>query len=75
MLAIVVAICYNSCKLINKQIGKSNMQKFGFTVINFNTLLIVNCATAEQRYANNVTLPSLYTVTQKQLAKLFKTAR
>ena len=50
------------------------MQKFGFTVINFNTLLIVNCATAEQRYANNVTLPSLYAVTQKQLAKLFKTA-
>ena len=50
------------------------MQKFGFTVINFNTLLIVNCATAEQRYANNVTLPSLYTVTQAQLAKLYKTA-
>ncbi len=51
------------------------MQKFGFTVINFNTLLIVNCNTGEQRYANNVTLPSLYTVTQAQLSKLFKTAR
>ena len=50
------------------------MQKFGFTVINYNTLLIVNCTTQEQRYANNVTLPSLYAVTQKQLSKLFKTA-
>ena len=48
---------------------------FAYTIVNFNTLLIVNCATAEQRYANNVTLPSLYAVTQKQLAKLFKTAR
>ena len=50
------------------------MQKFGHTVINFNTLLIVNCTTQEQRYAHNVTLPSLYTVTQAHLAKLYKTA-
>ena len=50
------------------------MQKFGHTVINYNTLLIVNCTTQQQRYAHNVTLPSLYTVTQAQLAKLFKTA-
>lgn len=48
--------------------------KFAFTVINFNTLLIVNSNTGEQRYANNVTLPSLYAVTQSQLSKLFKTA-
>ena len=48
--------------------------KFAYTIINFNTLLIVNSNTGEQLYANNVTLPSLYTVTQKQLAKLFKTA-
>jgi hypothetical protein len=47
--------------------------KFVFTVINSNTLLIVNDNTGEQRYANNVTLPSLYDVTQAQLAKLFKT--
>ena len=47
--------------------------KFVFTVINSNTLLIVNNNTGEQRYANNVTLPSLYDVTQAQLAKLFKT--
>ena len=47
--------------------------KFAYTIINFNTLLIVNSNTGEQLYANNVTLPSLYTVTQKQLAKLFKT--
>ena len=56
-------------------IQENNMPQFGFTVINYNTLLIVNCTTQEQRYANNVTLPSLYAVTQKQLAKLFKTAR
>ena len=49
------------------------MQKFGHTVINYNTLLIVNCTTQQQRYAYNVTLPSLYDVTQAQLAKLFKT--
>jgi hypothetical protein len=55
-------------------IGAKNMQKFGHTVINYNTLLIVNCTTQEQRYAHNVTLPSLYTVTQAQLAKLYKTA-
>ena len=48
--------------------------KFAFTVINFNTLLIVNSNTGEQRYAHNVTLPSLYAVTQAQLAKLYKTA-
>ena len=48
--------------------------KFAFTVINYNTLLIVNSNTQQQRYAHNVTLPSLYTVTQAQLAKLFKTA-
>ena len=48
--------------------------KFAYTIINFNTLLIVNSNTGEQLYANNVTLPSLYAVTQKQLAKLFKTA-
>ena len=50
------------------------MQKFGHTVINYNTLLIVNSNTQQQRYANNVTLQDLYSVTQAQLAKLFKTA-
>jgi hypothetical protein len=48
--------------------------KFAFTVINYNTLLIVNSNTQQQRYANNVTLQDLYSVTQAQLAKLFKTA-
>ena len=47
------------------------MQQFGFTVINYNTLLIVNCTTQEQRYAYNVTLPSLYNVTQVELAVYF----
>ena len=50
------------------------MQKFGHTVINYNTLLIVNLATQEQRYAHNVALPCMYTVTQTQLAKFYKTA-
>ena len=48
--------------------------KFAYTIVNFNTLLIVNCVTQEQRYANNVTLQDLYSVTQAQLKKLFKTA-
>ena len=48
--------------------------KFAFTVINYNTLLIVNSNTQQQRYANNVTLQDLYSVTQAQLKKLFKTA-
>ena len=30
------------------------MGKFGHTVINYNTLLIVDLATQEQRYAHNV---------------------
>ena len=47
---------------------------FAYTIVNFNTLLIVNNKTQEQRYANNVTLQDLYTVTQAQLKKLFKTA-
>ena len=47
---------------------------FAYTIVNFNTLLIVNNKTQEQRYANNVTVQDLYTVTQAQLAKLFKTA-
>ena len=38
------------------------MPKFGHTVINYNTLLIVDLATQEQRYAHNVTLPCLYNV-------------
>ena len=48
--------------------------KFAFTVINYNTLLIVNSNTQQQRYANNVTVQDLYSVTQAQLKKLFKTA-
>ena len=48
--------------------------KFAYTIVNFNTLLIVNCVTQEQLYANNVTVQDLYSVTQAQLAKLFKTA-
>ena len=48
--------------------------KFAYTIINFNTLLIVNCVTQEQLYANNVTVQDLYSVTQAQLKKLFKTA-
>jgi hypothetical protein len=60
---------------IKKQTGKTMLKnKFAFTVINYNTLLIVNSNTQQQRYAHNVTLPSLYAVTQAQLAKLFKTA-
>ena len=47
---------------------------FAYTIVNFNTLLIVNNKTQEQRYANNVTLQDLYSVTQAQLKKLFKTA-
>ena len=47
---------------------------FAYTIVNFNTLLIVNNKTQEQRYANNVTVQDLYTVTQAQLKKLFKTA-
>ena len=47
---------------------------FAYTIVNFNTLLIVNNKTQEQRYANNVTVQDLYSVTQAQLAKLFKTA-
>ena len=47
---------------------------FAYTIVNFNTLLIVNNKTQEQRYANNVTLQYLYSVTQAQLKKLFKTA-
>ena len=48
--------------------------KFAYTIINFNTLLIVNCVTQEQLYANNVTVQDLYSITQAQLKKLFKTA-
>ena len=60
---------------IKKQTGKTMLKnKFAFTVINYNTLLIVNSNTQQQRYAHNVTLPSLYAVTQAQLAKLYKTA-
>ncbi len=47
---------------------------FAYTIVNFNTLLIVNNKTQEQRYANNVTVQDLYSVTQAQLKKLFKTA-
>ena len=47
---------------------------FAYTIVNFNTLLIVNNKTQEQRYANNVTVQDLYAVTQAQLKKLFKTA-
>jgi len=47
---------------------------FAYTIVNFNTLLIVNNKTQEQRYANNVTVQDLYSITQAQLKKLFKTA-
>ena len=47
---------------------------FAYTIVNFNTLLIVNCVTQEQLYANNVTVQDLYSITQAQLKKLFKTA-
>ena len=50
------------------------MPKFVHTVINHNTLLIVDLATMQSRYAHNVILPCLYTVTQAQLAKYYKTA-
>ena len=39
---------------------------FAYTIVNFNTLLIVNNKTQEQRYANNVTVQDLYSVTQAQ---------
>ena len=71
LIALLIALLYNF-----NLTGATTMlkNKFAFTIINFNTLLIVNSNTQEQRYAHNVTLPSLYTVTQAQLAKLYKTA-